>query len=76
MRTTIDEAGRVVIPKSLRQATGLVAGEVEVLADGAGIRIEPLSDLGVTRTRGRLVIEAEIRLDDDTVRSHRFADQR
>ncbi|HVS64380.1 MAG TPA: AbrB/MazE/SpoVT family DNA-binding domain-containing protein [Thermoanaerobaculia bacterium] len=76
MRTTIDESGRVVIPKSLRQATGLVAGEVEVVVDGAGIRIEPVSELGVTKRRGRLVIDAETALDDDVVRSLRFADQR
>ena len=33
MRTTIDRAGRIVVPKPLRDAVGLVAGqEVEVAA--------------------------------------------
>jgi AbrB family looped-hinge helix DNA binding protein len=38
MRTTIDEAGRLVIPKALRDVVGLRLGEVEVRVDGAGPR--------------------------------------
>jgi AbrB family looped-hinge helix DNA binding protein len=34
MRATIDKAGRLVIPKPLRNGLGLVPGEVEVAADG------------------------------------------
>lgn len=41
MRTTIDKAGRVVIPAQLREAAGLNAGTVlEVTADETGIRLE------------------------------------
>ena len=41
MRTTIDKAGRVVIPAALRDRAGLVAGTaLEVTADDTGIRIE------------------------------------
>ena len=41
MRTTIDRAGRVVIPASIRQRTGLAAGvELEVTEDETGIRLE------------------------------------
>lgn len=76
MRTTIDKAGRVVIPKPLRDAVGMVPGEVEVTRDGAGVRIEPVSGRGVTERRGRLVIEADVTLTDDDVRSLRLADQR
>ncbi|WP_156166322.1 AbrB/MazE/SpoVT family DNA-binding domain-containing protein [Mycobacterium haemophilum] len=43
MRATIDKAGRLVIPKPLRDHLGLQPGEVEVTADGAGLRMEPLS---------------------------------
>ena len=75
MRTTIDAAGRVVIPKRLREALGLVPGEVELTRDGAGVRIDPVAGQGTTERRGRLVIDSDVRLDDDDVRSLRLADQ-
>jgi len=41
MRTTIDKAGRVVIPAAIRERAGLTAGsEVEITADELGIRLE------------------------------------
>jgi AbrB family looped-hinge helix DNA binding protein len=41
MRTTIDKAGRVVIPAAIRERAGLTAGaELEVTEDELGIRIE------------------------------------
>jgi AbrB family looped-hinge helix DNA binding protein len=41
MRTTIDKAGRVVIPAALRERAGLSAGcELEVTEDELGIRLE------------------------------------
>jgi AbrB family looped-hinge helix DNA binding protein len=41
MKTTIDKAGRVVIPKPIRDALGLHAGtEVDIEIDGVGIRID------------------------------------
>jgi AbrB family looped-hinge helix DNA binding protein len=41
MRTTIDKAGRVVIPASIRDRAGLTPGaELEVTLDEAGIRLE------------------------------------
>ena len=41
MRTTIDKAGRVVIPASLRERAGFSAGaELEITADEIGIRLE------------------------------------
>jgi AbrB family looped-hinge helix DNA binding protein len=43
MRTTIDKAGRLVIPRSLRQRIGLAdGGEVDLELDGAGVRIAPV----------------------------------
>ena len=40
MRTTIDKAGRLVIPAALRQRAGLAAGaEVELTEDDLGIRL-------------------------------------
>jgi AbrB family looped-hinge helix DNA binding protein len=44
MRTTIDAAGRVVIPKQLRQAASLKAGqELEITERDGRIEIEPVS---------------------------------
>lgn len=76
MRGTIDKAGRVVIPKPLRDAVGLVPGDVELSRDGAGIRIEPVTGAGTTEVGGRLVIEGAVALTDDDVRSLRLGDQR
>lgn len=40
MRTTIDKAGRVVIPAPIRERAGLSAGsELEVVEDDTGIRL-------------------------------------
>lgn len=40
MRTTIDKAGRVVIPATLRERAGLTPGsEVEITEDELGIRL-------------------------------------
>jgi AbrB family looped-hinge helix DNA binding protein len=41
MRTTIDKAGRVVIPAAVRDKAGLSAGsELEITTDDLGIRLE------------------------------------
>lgn len=43
MRTTIDRAGRVVVPKSLRTALGLSGGdEVEITLEGERIELVPV----------------------------------
>jgi len=77
MRATIDQAGRLVIPKALRDALGLVPGEVEVNADGAGLHIEPLADDLLDDEDGLLVIPAgDVVVSDELVRALRDADQR
>ncbi len=77
MRATIDRAGRLVIPKPLRDLVGLSAGVVEVVPDGAGLRVEPLAGDALEERGGRLVIPASgAVIDDDTVRSLRDGDQR
>jgi AbrB family looped-hinge helix DNA binding protein len=77
MRTTIDKAGRLVIPKQLRDHVGLRPGEVEVTAEGTGLRVEPLAAETLDERDGRLVIpDAGGAIDDDLVRALRDAGQR
>jgi AbrB family looped-hinge helix DNA binding protein len=53
MRTTIDKAGRLVIPRTLRDRIGLGSGgEVELELDGGAVRVAPVAG-------------TELREDDD-----------
>jgi AbrB family looped-hinge helix DNA binding protein len=77
MRATIDKAGRLVIPKPIRDRLGLRPGEVEVIADGAGLRVELLAGDDVEERTGRLLVPTTgALLDDDDVRALRDGDQR
>ena len=77
MRSTIDKAGRLVIPKALRDRVGLVPGEVEVIPDGAGLHVEPVAGDELHDEDGLLVIPAaDVTVSDDLVRTLRDADQR
>jgi AbrB family looped-hinge helix DNA binding protein len=78
MRATIDKAGRLVVPKVLRERVGLRAGSaVELTTDGAAIRIEPVAGEGLSEESGRLVIPATgTQVDDELVRALRDADRR
>jgi antitoxin component of MazEF toxin-antitoxin module len=77
MRTTIDKAGRLVIPRALRVSLGLTQGEVEVTADGAALRVEPVSGHELAQEAGRTVIpSAGIPLSDETVQALRDAGRR
>jgi AbrB family looped-hinge helix DNA binding protein len=77
MRTTIDKAGRLVIPKSLRDSVGLRPGVVDVRADGTGIRIDAPADESLDERAGRLLIPASgASVNDEVVRSLRDAGQR
>ncbi len=77
MHTTIDKAGRVVIPASLREQLGMRAGPVDVFMDGNGIRIEvPVAD-NVVEEDGLLLVDAPGHdLTTDDIRELRLADQR
>ena len=68
MLTTIDAAGRIVIPKSLREQAGLTPGsEVRVELDGAGIHIEAAPGLELERSGRFLTIPATGQTLDDEI---------
>ncbi len=73
----MDKAGRLVIPRALRESIGLVPGDVEITVDGAGLHIAPLADDGLVQEDGLLVIPAPgDTVSDDLVRRLRDAGQR
>ncbi len=77
MRATIDQAGRLVIPKSLRDRVGLGPGEVELVVDGAGLRLQAVAAEDTTMREGRRIIPPSgAVIDDALVRLLRDAGQR
>ena len=72
VRSTTDKAGRLVIPKTLRDSLGLVPGEVEITPARAGLHIEPLADDRLEDEDGLLVIPAAgATVSDNLVRTLR-----
>ncbi len=66
-----------MIPKELRDRLGLGPGVVDVSADGAALRVEPLATAELEREQGRLLVAASgVALDDEGVRTLRDVDQR
>lgn len=77
MRATIDSAGRMVVPKAIRDRLGLVPGDVDIEIDGSDLRIRPVVDDAVVTDDGWLVVRTSgATLTDDDVRALRDADQR
>ncbi|WP_026049612.1 AbrB/MazE/SpoVT family DNA-binding domain-containing protein [Microbacterium algeriense] len=77
MRATMDKAGRIVIPASLRERVGLIPGPVDLILDGNGIRIEIDAPDNLIEKDGRLVIASSgAALTPDDIRELRLADQR
>jgi AbrB family looped-hinge helix DNA binding protein len=77
MKATIDKAGRLVIPRPLRDRIGLASGgAVEIELDGAGLRIRPLTGSEL-REVGRLLVipRTGASIDDAVVRELIDADR-
>lgn len=66
MRTTIDKAGRVVIPAAVRDRAGLTAGsELEVTEDEVGIRLQRVAaPPRLVKIGRRLVARPTVASDD------------
>lgn len=77
MKTTIDKAGRLVVPRSLRDRVGISAGEVEITVDGSALKITPATTDRLDERDGFLVLPpAGGEMDDEDVREVRLADQK
>ena len=62
MKTTIDSAGRIVIPRDLRRAAGLEAGApVEISERDGVITIEPAPIEIRMERRGRLMVAVPVK---------------
>jgi AbrB family looped-hinge helix DNA binding protein len=69
MEAVIDQAGRVVVPKSIRDALGLLPGtRVDISPYGAGAQLVPAGRTArLVEEDGVLVAEGETPVDDDVV---------
>lgn len=69
METKIDSVGRIVVPRPLRDALGLVPGStVDVSRYGAGLQIVPSGRTArLVEEAGAIVATGETTIDDDTV---------
>ena len=78
METTIDAAGRIVVPKALRDALALTPGStVDVSRYGAGLQIVPAGRTAeLVDEDGVLVAGGDTPIDDETVFGLIDADRR
>jgi AbrB family looped-hinge helix DNA binding protein len=69
MKTTIDSAGRLVVPKVLRDRLGLEPGStVEISPYGAGLQLMAVSRTARVRTiDGSVVAESDTAITDEDV---------
>ena len=69
MEATVDQAGRVLLPKPLRDALGLLPGtKVDISWYGAGVQIIPAGRTArLVEEDGALVATGETQIDDEVV---------
>lgn len=67
METTVDAVGRIVIPKPLREALGLVAGaKVDISLYGGGLAIVPGGRTArLVMKDGQLIATGDTRITDE-----------
>jgi AbrB family looped-hinge helix DNA binding protein len=69
MEAIVDQAGRIVLPKAIRDALGLLPGtRVDISPYGAGAQIVPAGRTArLVEENGVLVAAGETPVDDDVV---------
>ncbi|MDR1512464.1 MAG: AbrB/MazE/SpoVT family DNA-binding domain-containing protein [Propionibacteriaceae bacterium] len=69
MEATIDTVGRILVPKALRTALGLLPGtRVDISAYGNGVQITPGGRAArLVEEDGWLVVDSGVELDDATM---------
>lgn len=70
MKVTIDAGGRIVLPKHLRDALGMVPGStVDIAPYGGGVQITPGGRTArlVRDPDGRLVAQSDTTITDDVM---------
>lgn len=69
MEAVVDQAGRIVLPKSIRDALGLLPGtKVDISPYGAGVQVVPAGRTArLVEENGVLVSEGETPVDDDVL---------
>ncbi len=67
MEAVVDQAGRIVLPKFIRDALGLLPGtKVDISPYGAGVQVVPAGRTArLVEEDGVLVSEGETPVDDD-----------
>ena len=67
MEAVVDQSGRIALPKSIRDALGLLPGtKVDILTYGAGVHIVPAGRTArLINEDGVLVSAGETPVDDD-----------
>ena len=75
---TIDSSGRLVIPRNIRNQLHLITGSrlnLEVKGDGVFLVPLPSESARLVKRAGRLVIESDESMSDDTVRKAVLSDR-